>query len=156
VDINRIKSIQEYLDSLEAFTTIPVDQYPERCGIGVLSASGGACALIADTVERFDMELPTLPEQTCQRIAEKLPGYGSATNPVDLTGRVITDMGFFGQFIEDMVKYDPIDAVLLQLGNTGPDYTRPIREDLCHIAAEFNNPIIVTGDRATIVDLVAE
>lgn len=142
--ITRIDSIQGYLDSLESFTTIPIDRYPKGRGIGVVSASGGACALIADTVEQFDMDLPALPKETHERIAKKLPEYGSATNPVDATGKVITDMDFFGQFVEDIAKSETIDAVLLQLGNTGPDYIRPMREDLYRIAAETNKPIVTS------------
>jgi acyl-CoA synthetase (NDP forming) len=142
--IIRINSIQEYLDALESFTTIPTNRYPEGSNIGVISASGGACALIADIIERYDMNLPALPDKTREKFAERLPEYGSATNPVDLTGRVITDTEFFGQFVEDLAKSETIDAVLLQFGNTGDEYIRPMREDLQRITAETSKPIITS------------
>jgi acetyltransferase len=142
--IVRVNSIREYLDVLEAFTAIPTSRYPEGPGIGVISASGGACALIADIIERQDMELPALPDATREKFAERLPDYGSATNPIDVTGRVITDIDFFGQFVEDMACSDTIDAVLLQFGNTGDEYIEPMRENLQRITAETGKPIFTS------------
>jgi acyl-CoA synthetase (NDP forming) len=142
--IIRLGSFQEYLNALESFTTVPVDRYPAGRGLGVISASGGACALIADTVEQFEMELPDFPKEVHNTVEQKLPEYGSATNPVDATGQVITNLELFGQFVEDIANSQPIDAVLLQFGNTGHEYVRPMREDLYRISTETDKPIVAS------------
>ena len=53
--------------------------------IGVLTGSGGAGALIADTLEHHGLTLPVLSEATQQAILSFLPSYASARNPVDVT-----------------------------------------------------------------------
>lgn len=57
--------------------------------IGLLSASGGACSVIADYMARAGLSLPILPAPVQERIATALPQYGSAQNPVDLTADII-------------------------------------------------------------------
>lgn len=142
--ITRLESIQGYLDALESFTRLPVERFPEGRGIGVVSASGGACALIADACDRLGMELPALPDETRAELEARLPAYGSATNPVDVAGQVVTDEAFFGQFVDQIATADSIDAVLLQAGNTGPEYIEPIREDLYRTAEATGKPIVLS------------
>ena len=57
--------------------------------IGVLSASGGACSLIADHASQAGLSLPELPPPVRERLAQSIPEYGSTHNPVDLSADVI-------------------------------------------------------------------
>lgn len=62
---------------------------PVAASAGVLSASGGACSLIADHAEAAGVTLPDLPVHVQERLRTVIPEYGSPQNPVDLSANVI-------------------------------------------------------------------
>ena len=57
--------------------------------VGILSASGGSCSLIADHIVRAGLALPELPPDLQQALASSIPDYGSTLNPVDLSADVV-------------------------------------------------------------------
>jgi acyl-CoA synthetase (NDP forming) len=141
--IVRLDSIQDFVDALEVFSTLDVPRFPDGPGLSVISASGGSCALIADACEKYGVDLPTLPDEVHAEIDEHLPEYGSPTNPVDMTGKIMTNLDLLDSLAGAVIRSDPVDAMLLQVGNTGPEYVRPARETLYQLTAETGKPIIV-------------
>ena len=74
----------------------------ERPGVGVVSISGGACNIIADRAEEFDVELPALAGDTVRTLTEVMPDYGTVQNPLDVTGASVRDPTIFRRAIEAM------------------------------------------------------
>lgn len=62
-----------------------------RPGIGVVSISGGACDIIADLAQAGGAQLPEFAPETAAKLAERLPAFGHAHNPLDITGAAIID-----------------------------------------------------------------
>jgi acyl-CoA synthetase (NDP forming) len=62
------------------------------CGgaLAAIAISGGACALIADAADRHGLELAGLSDATTRPIAEAIAAFGQVTNPLDVTGAVIS------------------------------------------------------------------
>lgn len=60
-------------------------------GVGVLSASGGACDVTADLGQDAGLSLPELDAAARARIEQFLPSYGHAQNPLDMTGGALAD-----------------------------------------------------------------
>jgi acetate---CoA ligase (ADP-forming) len=58
--------------------------------VGIISASGGACSLLADHVVDAGLELPELPREMQEMLDRSIPAYGSALNPVDLSADVVS------------------------------------------------------------------
>jgi acyl-CoA synthetase (NDP forming) len=58
--------------------------------IGIVSASGGACSLIADHVVAAGLALPLLPPTVQEALNGCIPQYGSSLNPVDLSADVVS------------------------------------------------------------------
>jgi acetate---CoA ligase (ADP-forming) len=54
--------------------------------MGVLTASGGACDIIADLASAQGLEIPAFADRTADAIAEHLPPFAAARNPLDVTG----------------------------------------------------------------------
>lgn len=88
----------------------------ERPGIAVVSASGGACVMVADHAAETGAVLPGLAPQTRAALAEILPGFGTAANPLDVTGAVMGDPGIFTRSIEVMAA-DPAVGVVAVIGS---------------------------------------
>jgi acyl-CoA synthetase (NDP forming) len=66
-----------------------------RCGplggtrAAVVTASGGACEIIADRAEDEGIELPDFSVETEQSLREVLPDFAAVHNPLDVTGYVM-------------------------------------------------------------------
>ena len=54
--------------------------------MGVLTASGGACDIIADAASAQGIEIPDFAPRTEAAITPHLPPFASARNPLDVTG----------------------------------------------------------------------
>jgi acetate---CoA ligase (ADP-forming) len=91
-------------------------------GIGVVSISGGACDMIADHAADVGAELPDLAPATSAALTAILPAYGTALNPLDITGAAIIDPSLFTRAIEIM-STDPAVGVVAVINNL------PWRED---------------------------
>jgi acyl-CoA synthetase (NDP forming) len=58
--------------------------------VGIISASGGACSLIADHVIDAGLQIPELPARLQETLNRSIPEYGSSLNPVDLSADVVS------------------------------------------------------------------
>lgn len=67
-----------------AFSTCPI---PKGRRAAVVTVSGGGGAVVADALSAAGMELPELQPATQATIRTMIPFYGSAQNPVDVTGQ---------------------------------------------------------------------
>ncbi|MBK8738395.1 MAG: CoA-binding protein [Betaproteobacteria bacterium] len=61
-----------------------------RGNVGIVSASGGACSLIADHVVDSGLALPELDATIQAELANFIPVYGSTKNPVDFSADVVS------------------------------------------------------------------
>jgi acyl-CoA synthetase (NDP forming) len=82
-----------------------------RPGIGVVSISGGACDMLADHAASLGAPLPALAPATRAALAGILPDFGTAQNPLDITGAAVIDPGIFTRAIEAMAA-DPSVGVV--------------------------------------------
>lgn len=93
----RVDSIEDML--ITAGTAAHLGRLP-RPGIGVVSISGGACDIVADRAEDLGAELPQLSADTGRKLAEIMPEFGTAQNPLDVTGAAIIDPTIFTRAVE--------------------------------------------------------
>jgi acyl-CoA synthetase (NDP forming) len=85
-------------------------------GVGIVSVSGAACAIVADGLVSGGMTIPTLPEPVQTEIQKYVPAFGMAANPVDLTGNVTNQAGATGAVLDQIIRADAIDVLFLYLG----------------------------------------
>jgi acetate---CoA ligase (ADP-forming) len=88
LNVIRVTSIEELL-STAAF--LGYQRSPQGRRMGVLTASGGACDIIADRASAEGIEIPPFAPETTQAIAAHLPPFASARNPLDVTGYVLAN-----------------------------------------------------------------
>jgi len=78
------------VDTLEDLLTtgalLGYSRWPRGRRMGVLTASGGACDIIADSASAQGIEIPDFTARTEEGIASYLPPFANATNPLDVTG----------------------------------------------------------------------
>ena len=66
---------------------------PNATGVAVVATSGGATIMAADKAELHGVELPQPGPAAAAILADRIPEFGSARNPCDVTAQVITDAG---------------------------------------------------------------
>jgi acyl-CoA synthetase (NDP forming) len=81
--ISRVRSLEELLVTAGLFSTSP-PLTGRR--MGVVTASGGACDIIADRAEDEGIEIPAFSAETVAALQRVLPPFTSPQNPVDATG----------------------------------------------------------------------
>ncbi|HXM58131.1 MAG TPA: acetate--CoA ligase family protein [Candidatus Dormibacteraeota bacterium] len=83
------------VDSLEDLlvTSGLLAHHPEPLGrrLAAVTASGGACDLIADRATDEGLVLPPFPAATASSLADVLPSFSNPRNPLDVTGYVVVD-----------------------------------------------------------------
>lgn len=76
----RVDTLDDLLDAALVLSTQPL---PKGNNVGILTNGGGAGIIAADECEKFGMELPDLTVEMIEKIKPVMPGYASASNPVD-------------------------------------------------------------------------
>jgi acyl-CoA synthetase (NDP forming) len=88
LNVIRVASIEELLTTA---SVLGYQRVPRGRRMGVLTASGGACDIIADRASAAGIEIPAFAPETAETIAAHLPSFASARNPLDVTGYVLAN-----------------------------------------------------------------
>ncbi len=83
LNVIRVTTIE---DLLSTGALLGYDRWPRGRRMGVLTASGGACDIIADLASAQGLEIPAFAPSTEEAIAAHLPPFATAHNPLDVTG----------------------------------------------------------------------
>jgi acetyltransferase len=130
--IVRVNDIEELLDMAKVFAPGKLPQGNRLC---VISTSGGAGIIAADTCADLGLELPDLLEESYNQIKEFIPAYGSARNPIDITAQVINDPTGFRRCVEIVLADPNVDSLMIVqtmiTGPAGEQVARDIVEVLC-------------------------
>jgi acetyl-CoA synthetase len=64
---------------------------PKAEGVAIVAASGGAAIMAADRAEQHQVPLPQPPEALRELLVSRIPEFGAARNPCDVTGQILND-----------------------------------------------------------------
>lgn len=132
----RVTSLEELLTTA---ALLGYDRHPRGRRMGVLTASGGACDIIADRSADAGIGIPEFAPQTIAAIQPHLPPFAAAHNPLDVTGYVLAHQRTSAltslDYALDAAVNDPgLDFVLFS-GVTLPE-ARPASEALAAMIEE--------------------
>ncbi len=134
LNVIRVRSIEEMLCTA---ALLGYDRWPRGRRMGVVTASGGACDLIADRAAAEGIEIPAFAAPTAEALTPLVPPFAAVRNPLDVTGyflanrrtsaltpvdhaldAAVTDPGldfvlFTGLVLPDARPPDPVQAAVL-------------------------------------------
>ncbi len=79
----------------------------------MLTASGGACGVLADLAQDTRLEVPDFGTATKAALADILPGFGTPQNPLDTTGLIVQEMSLLPRSLAAIAADPAFDAVLV-------------------------------------------
>ncbi len=136
----RVHDLQALVDGAVALAWQPL---PRGRRVGVISASGGACGVIADECARQGLQIPLLPAETVARIARIIPPFGVSQNPIDVTMEITVNPGMVGQVSEILLEESCIDALIVLMTTNADPPARVVAEGVVHAARAGGKPVIV-------------
>ena len=110
--ILRARNEEQMLDMLEALAQ------PRPCsgfGLGIATQSGGAGVMMADRAEEMGLTVPILGEPTQRRLADVMPAFGAAGNPVDVTGQFVARPELLRESVITLLDDPRIDVAIVWL-----------------------------------------
>ncbi|OZD18251.1 CoA-binding protein [Rhodococcus sp. 06-156-3C] len=120
--------------------------------VGFVTASGGACEIVADRAEQEKIEIPEFERETVTRLTNLLPDFASSSNPVDVTGYVLVQPDLLAEALR-IVQADPnTDLTVLEydLPQFGPTLGRPENIEefalVAEVIASTAKPVVIASD----------
>jgi acyl-CoA synthetase (NDP forming) len=88
MNVIRAASLEELLSTAGL---LAYHRWPRGRRMGVVTASGGACDLIADRASAQDIPIPPFAASTMTTITAHMPPFAAVRNPLDVTGYVLAN-----------------------------------------------------------------
>jgi acyl-CoA synthetase (NDP forming) len=161
LNVIRVTSIE---DLLCTGALLGYNRWPRGRRMGVLTASGGACDIIADSASAQGIEIPPFAPQTVAAITPHLPSFIAAKNPLDTTGyflanRRVSALTALDHALDATVEDPDLDFVLFSV--TLPDARPPDEPTAAIVEARVawleqriaSSPVPVISVGSTCVDL---
>lgn len=122
--------------------------------LAVVANSGGVGVMAVDATDEMGLPLATLGSDTSRALAARLPPFTQPTNPVDVTGALLTDSTLIGDALSIVARDPAVDLLFLGIpvaGRQGYDLTR-FASDAARVMRESGKPLAA----ATVIDSVAD
>src|SRR4029079_14321536 len=113
--IVRTQSIEELIDVLKMMSAFPhaLRRTEGRARGAILSHSGGAGVLMADTCIGEGLDVAAHSASLVETLKIRLPPDASFGNPMTMTSNVILDPALMAATVRDVVQSGEYDAVML-------------------------------------------
>lgn len=126
------------------------------CGprVGILSMSGGAGVMIADSCSAGDLLVPAFTPETLATLRGVLPSYAGMSNPVDY-GFIYGDPNAIEAVARAVSSDRNVDLVVMFIG-LSPNLAGDIEQRLARVQAACRKPLVIAwlgGPRAGIAAL---
>ncbi len=119
---------------------------PQGRRLVVISNSGASCVMGADASEEFGLPLATLSDQTRKDVASRLPGFATATNPIDITAALLSNSGLFGDVLPAVAQDPSADLFFINIPVAGAGYdVDAFARDTARFEQSTGKPVVVAA-----------
>ncbi len=119
---------------------------PEGRRLVVISNSGASCVMGADAAEDLGLPLAQLSPATQADVASKLPGFATASNPIDVTAALLSNSGLFGDVLPAVAQDPAADLFFLNIPVAGAGYdVDRFARDAAAFEATTGKPVAVAA-----------
>jgi len=135
--IIRANSPDEMLEIAAAFT-----RHKPLSGnrVAIISSSGGTAAWLTDLCEASGLELPEVDPVRQKELMEFIPSYGSAANPIDITGQGMRGLSRSLRIVNESSDFD---AAMIVGSFAHEGRLRLEGEEISEIAGQSEKPLFL-------------
>ncbi len=155
----RRHGIRRANDMHDLVSAAPLYLQGAHCGAGrtvVMSHSGAVGVMCADAAEQAGLPLTELAASTCAQLRAILPGFATASNPLDLTAALMGDNGLFPKVLEALGSDPDADMFLIGIPVAGPGYDVPALAQAAAVFAQrLQRPVAVCAPQASVREAFA-
>ncbi len=137
--IIRARSDEQLLDFVDIFSQCAL---PAGKGIGFITRSGGAGALMADRAEEVGLDVAVLSAETTEALRKVVPAFGSISNPVDITAQGLVNPALMRDSLKILLSDAKVDAAIVWLSFTDK-YAEVTVQTFVEAKAQTDKPFIV-------------
>ncbi len=130
--------LDEWLETIEMFR---VARPPSGRGIGMIGISGGENAVIMDYAAEIGLQFRPLSESGKAKLAEFLPWYARAENPIDPTGSNAGNEEVYVKCIELLAAEPHLDVILVSQDSPAA-FDLPVAKATVEAARRVNKCIV--------------
>ncbi|MCW5606140.1 MAG: CoA-binding protein, partial [Burkholderiales bacterium] len=122
--IVRARSDEQLLDIVDVFSRCAL---PAGDGIGFITRSGGAGALMADRAEELGLRVASLTDATTAALKKVVPAFGSIGNPVDITAQGLVNPSLMRDSLTALLDDPGVDIAVVWLAFTEKQWEANVR-----------------------------
>jgi len=138
----RVNTMNEAMDFIKGLSIPPL----RGNRIAVVSRSGGHAVITADACAHYGFELPDFPRELLRKVESRLRAHViRLQNPLDLGD--LFDLDFYEHIVEEMLKREDLDGVLLGHGyrrGFEQDASRALIGRTSELASRYGKPVALT------------
>jgi len=124
---------------------------PQGRRLVAVSNSGATCVMAADMAEEFKLPLAVPAEATRAQLTASLPGFATTTNPIDITGVLLSDSSLFGKILETVGKDAGADLFFVGIPVAGTGYdVEAFARDAANFIAHTGKPLAMSVPQAEV------
>lgn len=143
-----IDSLDELIDTVDVLVKCPM---PSAYGVAFMTDSGAAKTYAIDVSDDLGLSLPELSTSSLHKLANELPAYAIASNPVDITAMGLNDPSLYGRVASTLLDDDDVGCLVVSaMPGSEIQGTQQV-EALLPVLAAAKKPVIYTimgGDSA--------
>jgi acyl-CoA synthetase (NDP forming) len=136
----QVENVGELIDVSKAFMQI---KSPRGRRMGIVTASGGACSVVADECSLQHLEVPVLSQETQRVLSESIPPFGAVQNPVDVTAELLSKPEMFKQVLQAVSADPSIDAIIVMLTTSADPIASVVAKAIVEVRNDTDKPIVV-------------
>lgn len=110
----RVESMEHAADLALAFRPM---RWSKGRRLAIVTSSGGCSALTTDAAIQAGLIMDSVSPETEVSLRKLMPHYGSAANPIDLTGSLLNDAPMLEAALREVIADPLVDMVLVVIGN---------------------------------------
>ncbi len=123
--VPRVYSFEDLLTTAMALERLGPARGPR---VGILTTSGGAGVMAAESAERAGLALPIPAPATSARLAAAAPDFAAASNPADMSGMFSEREEIFTESLAALADAEEFDQLVLVLTVHSPENSQRLAE----------------------------
>lgn len=117
--------------------------FPDINSVAVMTISGGEGGILVDGLVERGIPMAQLRQETVGKIADVIPMFGSAVNPIDVTAHMMREPEKLRQVGEILEEADEVDAIIYAPTTVAAENAMKVAQDFASLIKTSRKPCVI-------------